>query len=93
MRWTRRFGRPTGLETGARVWFCLLPVDGVQSWQLNDSECHAVDAAQSTRRLDITDQLQQRNRLEVHVERGPAPSGEQLPFDAWLEIVAVEGRV
>jgi hypothetical protein len=87
-RWIRRFGRPTGLETGARVWLCLQPGDGILSWRLNDSEPHAVDAAHAVQRFDITDQLQPRNRLEVLVELGPNQSSEQPPFEAWLEIVA-----
>lgn len=87
-RWIRRFGRPTGLETGARVWLCLQPVDGILSWRLNDSEPHNVDATQAAQRFDITDQLQPRNRLEVLVVEGPTPSGAQTPFDAWLEILA-----
>ncbi len=87
-RWTRRFGRPTGLESGARVWLCLQPGVGILSWRLNDSVAHVVDAAHAAQRFDITDQLQPRNRLEVLVEEGPAPLGDQVPFDAWLEIVA-----
>jgi len=60
VRYTRRFGKPTNLETHERVWLCIDDVAGNVSMSLNGEE--VPDTA-----FDVTDLLRERNLLQIEV--------------------------
>jgi len=68
VRYTRRFGRPTGLETVALVQLVLAQIDAFGTVELNGKPLVQIPCGKLDTRVDITHQLQPRNELRVEVE-------------------------
>jgi hypothetical protein len=66
---SRNFGRPRTLEEGERVWFVCAHVPGAAEIALNGRPVATLDAA-GLLAVDITDQLEMRNRVELVVGSG-----------------------
>lgn len=81
--WRRRFGRPTGLNGGERVWLCIRCASELLAVHLNDVE-QLGESCGELWRVDITAQLAVRNVLEVSA----ASSAGGPAFEAWLEITS-----
>jgi len=81
--WRRRFGRPTGLEGGERVWLCIRCASELLAVHLNDIE-QLGESCGELWRVDVTAQLAVRNVLEVSATR----SSSGRAFESWLEITA-----
>jgi hypothetical protein len=83
---TRRFGRPTGLEAGARVELVIEPADACSALRLNGDLLEPVVQPPAAR-FDVTHRLRPRNTLEVTIEFHVAEQGglAALP-DVRLEI-------
>ncbi len=68
--WVRRFGRPSGLGPGDRVWLVMdlpPPADAT----LNGAALPAPPEATGAWRIDVTDRLGARNELVVSLEVVP----------------------
>ena len=61
----RRFGRPTNLETGDRVRLAFGRVTGAAEVYVNGQRVAGLDGSGT---FDVTDQLRERNELEVVVQ-------------------------
>ena len=72
VRYVRRFGCPTNLTSGDRVWLVLEAVDARADVMLNEAPLGSVTAPAGGR-FDITAALRDRNVLTVDVERLPLP--------------------
>jgi hypothetical protein len=68
VRYTRRFGRPRGLEDGDRVQLVLAQLDAFGAVCLNARPLVRIPPGMLDTRVDITDRLQPRNELSVEVE-------------------------
>ena len=73
VRYVRRFGCPTNLTSGDRVWLVLEAVDARAEVMLNDEPLGSVTGPAGGR-FDITAALRDRNVLTVDVELLPLPS-------------------
>ncbi|MEX2188410.1 MAG: hypothetical protein WD875_16500 [Pirellulales bacterium] len=68
VEYRRRFGRPTGIDSGRRVW---LVCDGADAWAaltLNGQRLGDVDGPAARAEFDITERLQERNEITATVE-------------------------
>ncbi len=84
--WKRRFGRPTGLESGEQLCLCLRSTSQVQRATLNDAELHREIDASATHRIDITSRVRERNLLELTLDATASQPEPGTPFEVWLEI-------
>ncbi len=71
---TRRFGRPTGLDGGQRVYLVIDVLTAATCVWLNSQLLAEVPAGTTTWRYDITDRLTASNLLELHLASEPAAS-------------------
>ncbi|MFO0869965.1 MAG: hypothetical protein U0935_13615 [Pirellulales bacterium] len=71
---TRRFGCPTGLDGGQRVYLVIDVLTVATCVWLNSQLLADVPAGISTWRYDITDRLTASNLLELHLAATPADS-------------------
>ncbi|MEX0939089.1 MAG: hypothetical protein WDZ59_14595 [Pirellulales bacterium] len=91
----RRFGCPTGIRDGERVWLMIEPGDRPAELRLNGHLLARLIPGTPARH-DITARLAHRNELEVSLSPlrapsypappGPAAQGDRLLGDARLEI-------
>ncbi|MCL4190733.1 MAG: hypothetical protein KJZ87_03220 [Thermoguttaceae bacterium] len=86
--WSRRFGRPTGLEPGDCVWLVIEGMPQAEVW-LNGNRLAPVDLLVAER-YDITDRLMTRNEIVIVAETGPGvePTTGEPPAEVYLEIVS-----
>jgi hypothetical protein len=68
VRYHRVFQSPTGLDSGERVWLVVEPPRSRGAVQLNGKPLGDVSWGGPSFRADITDLLQDHNRLEIVVE-------------------------
>jgi hypothetical protein len=68
VRYMRTFQKPTGLETGERVWLVVEPPRSQATVHLADRSLGTVKADGPAARFDITPLLADRNRLEIVIE-------------------------
>ncbi|MEX0611934.1 MAG: hypothetical protein WD738_12980 [Pirellulales bacterium] len=68
VRYRRTFQKPTGLETGERVWLVVEPPRSQGAVTLNDRPLGEVRSGDPPARFEITAQLDDHNRLEVVVD-------------------------
>jgi hypothetical protein len=71
VRYVRRFGRPTNLAAGQRVWLACDGVDLRGTASLNGRPLGEVDGYRVPARFDVTAQLDERNELAIVVELPP----------------------
>jgi len=64
----RTFQKPTGLDSGERVWLVVEPARSKACITLKKKLVGFVDPGEPTGRFDITDQLEDHNRLEIIVD-------------------------
>lgn len=67
LAWVRRFGRPSGLGPGDRVWLAMdlpPPADAT----LNGAALPALPEAVGAWRIDVTDRLESRNELVLPLD-------------------------
>lgn len=85
--WSRRFGRPTGLEPGDCVWLVIEGMPQAEVW-LNGNRLAPVDLL-IAERYDVTDRLMTRNEIVIVAETGPGaePTAGEPPAEVYLEIV------
>lgn len=77
--WVRRFGRPSGVEPGGRVWL-VMDVPPPAGATLNDAALTPPPAAKGGWRIDVTDRLGARNELVLPLDAdGGGPSRTPLP--------------
>ena len=87
-RFSRRFGRPTGLDEGTRVWLSIPNYSGMLSVELNERVLAILPEDELPVRFDITDSLRSSNRLILEVTAGPEiPTGAGRREPVQLEIV------
>jgi beta-galactosidase/beta-glucuronidase len=67
VRYQRIFQKPTGLETGERVWLVIDPPRSYGVVTLNDEPLGEIRVGDPPARFDITDRLADHNRLEIVV--------------------------
>jgi hypothetical protein len=70
--WTRRFGRPTGLEAGQQVWLVVAGSHVAATVALNGVVLPVIAAGDPRWVCDITSLLRDRNVLEVRGSSRPA---------------------
>jgi beta-galactosidase/beta-glucuronidase len=68
VRYRRTFQKPTGLDSGERVWLVVEAPRTRGEVELNRKRLGETCRGESQVRFDITDLLQEHNRLEVLVE-------------------------
>ncbi|MCZ2077237.1 MAG: hypothetical protein LC130_19845 [Bryobacterales bacterium] len=87
--WSRRFGRPTGLEPGDCVWLVIEGMPQAEVW-LNGNRLAPVELL-IAERYDVTDRLMTRNEIVIVAETGPVaePTAGEPPAEVYLEIVSV----
>ncbi len=71
VRYTRRFGRPTGLASYERVWLVIEGVDARGNVALNGRPLGEVVGYAVPAGFDVTEQLSPRNELEIVAEAPP----------------------
>jgi hypothetical protein len=81
VRFCRRFGRPTNLGAGERVWLVFEAIAGQAEVELNDARLGPVAGAG---RFDVTDRLAERNLLTVVLPAADDEGG--IVGDVVLEI-------
>ena len=74
VRYSRRFGRPTGVQPGQRIDLVVERLDAFGLVLLNGRSLGAVAAGQSGWRADVTHLLAPRNELGVEVELPEEPA-------------------
>ena len=88
--WRRKFGRPTGLGPGTKVWLAVENARAPLLVHLNGDLLGQVASEGGSGRFDVTDRLLARNELATAAE-SPSTPGEEvqpsLPADVCLEIV------
>lgn len=92
IRGIRRFGRPTGLSQVDRVELVIEPADVAGRVLLNDRYLAPLPPRGSSQRIDVLDDLLQRNELvlEVDVGEDDACLPRRLDFQVRLEIIPQE---
>ncbi len=83
VRWLRAFHKPTGLETGERVWLVVELTGSRAAVRLNGRLLGGVGLGDAVGRFDITDLLADRNALEIDV-------GRELPAGGLVGQVRLE---
>jgi hypothetical protein len=68
VRYVRTFQKPTGLESGERVWLVVEPPRSLGTVRLADQLLGTVSRDGAASRFDISSLLADRNRLEIVVE-------------------------
>lgn len=68
----RTFQKPTGLESGERVWLVIEPPRSVGEVELNRQRLGDICGGEAVGRFDITAMLEDHNRLEILVEHPAA---------------------
>jgi hypothetical protein len=71
VRYRRTFQKPTGLDSGERVWLVVEAPRSSGSVRLNDQSLGKVACDKAAGWFDITAQLQEHNRLEIIVDHPP----------------------
>ncbi len=84
--WKRRFGRPTGLDSGEQLCLCLRSTNPIHHATLNDEELHRDIDATATHRINITSRVRERNLLELTLDATAGQLAPETPFEVWLEI-------
>lgn len=80
VRYTRRFGCPSGLATNDLIELVIVQVDALGAVHLNGRPLVGIPAGQLNTRVDITRRLQPRNELHVEVELPDVdPAAPTLP--------------
>lgn len=79
VRYTRRFGKPTNLESHERVWLCVDEAAGTISMSLNGEQV-------SDNFFDVTDLLNERNLLQIEVTQLDSEQPAGLVGEVRLEI-------
>ncbi len=68
VRYRRTFNKPTGLESGERVWLVVEPAQS-EAWVIWKSDLVGfIYPGEPTGRFDITDRLEDHNTLEICVD-------------------------
>lgn len=70
-RFTRKFNRPTGLKSHARVWLTVPEYRGMLSIELNGRVLAILPEEELPVRLDVTAALRLHNRLALEVTAAP----------------------
>lgn len=70
-RFARSFQAPTNLDADERVWLSFAGLGGEGQISLNSHVLQDVTAQSSSLAVDITERLQQRNRLEIELRFDP----------------------
>lgn len=86
--WKRRFGRPTGLESGVQLWLCLRSAHPIHQMNLNQAELDCRTDGVAPHRIDITARIHERNLLEVSLHANDNQGDTGTPFEVWLEIAS-----
>jgi hypothetical protein len=86
VRWRRRFGRPTGLRTGDRVWLVIDDAQGPGTVALNGRSLGPLTPDRPAAQFDVTDALGPRNELEILLSIAHAPAEADEPGRVWLSI-------
>jgi hypothetical protein len=81
VRYCRTFQKPTGLESGERVWLVVESPRSAGVVELNRKRLGDVRGGEGTGRFDITELLEDHNRLEILVEH-PAVDDENCAANA-----------
>lgn len=81
VRYHRVFQTPTGLENGERVFLVIEPPRSRGEVKLSDRLLGVVEHGGPFGRFEITDQLQDHNRLEVIVEHPVHDDAGRAPAD------------
>ena len=89
-RFTRRFGRPTNLGPDEQVLLVFEDVGGRSTIELNGDRLGEIQAGQARVAFDVTDRLQDNNRLTVEMVFAPA-AVPRTAGGCWQE-VALEIR-
>ncbi len=76
-RHLRRFGRPTGLDSGQRVWLVCDGATDAATIALNGAPLGAILGPNLPARFDITERLLPRNELVIDVEFPSAEIAKQ----------------
>jgi hypothetical protein len=86
----RRFHRPTGLESGDRVWLDMVSLSPSIRAELNGTPLALIEQSAGFWRAEIVDQLAGRNELTIDLEPPcPAPLDTCEPIlEATLQIVS-----
>jgi beta-galactosidase/beta-glucuronidase len=71
VRYVRRFGRPTNLDSAQQVWLVCDGVDLLGRCTLNGRTLGAIEGYRQAARFDITSELAERNELTIDVELPP----------------------
>jgi beta-galactosidase len=64
----RTFQKPTGLDTGARVWLVIEPARSDACITVKKKLVGFLEPGDSAKRFDITDRLEDHNQLEIFVD-------------------------
>lgn len=93
IRFSRRFGLPTGLQTGDRIELVLETISVSGRVSLNDVPLGEISAGESLTKLDLTGRLQNRNLLVIdffpaNSQQGPA--GNSLSLSEFVAEVRLE---
>jgi hypothetical protein len=90
VRYTRRFHRPTGLDSGERVFLVVERVNRRGLVLLNGERLGEAALAGGPFRFDITEQLQPANLLTIEVEAPPAPATSECLGQGLIGSVRLE---
>lgn len=85
VRYCRTFQRPTGLEAGERVWLVIEPPRSRGTVILSDEPLGEVSWGGPPLRCDITDRLEDHNRLEITVDHPPLDAAAARNDDSSIE--------
>jgi hypothetical protein len=94
VRYSRIFQKPTGLDTGERVFLVVEPARSLGSVSVNSKRLGAVCWGGAAGRFDVTDLLDDHNRLEIVVQH-PVLDGmqEQNDDDSTSSVGGLVGEV
>lgn len=76
VRYTRNFQRPTGLESGDKVWLVVEPPRSKAAVRINEHPLGEVCHGGPAGRFDITSLLAPSNLLEIEVEHSKDDAGD-----------------
>jgi beta-galactosidase/beta-glucuronidase len=92
VRHVRRFGRPTGLDSGERVWLVCDGATLTATVVLNGTPLGAILGPTTPARFDVTERLLPRNELVIEVEF-PAIEAANRPSAAEVRCGGLTGEV
>jgi beta-galactosidase/beta-glucuronidase len=79
VRHLRRFARPTGLDSGERVWLVCDGAADAATIALNGAPLGAIPGTNQPTRFDVTERLLPRNELVIDVDFPSAKTAQQTP--------------